>query len=109
MHGLFFPGVFFLWPMFLFFGLLKIALFVLVIVFIVRLATHGQRHGACGYDHGHHGHRSQDDDAHDLDPRRVAAWRYAAGKIDGAEFNRIVSGVDAAAAGTPMAPAPPVA
>jgi uncharacterized membrane protein len=113
MHG-FFPGAFLLAPVLLFFGFIKIMFFVLIIVFIVRLATHGRRHAeyahgygnghGYGYGHGgHHGHGGFD--AQNMDPRRIAAWRYAAGKIDRAEFDRIVSGLDAAAgASAPTAP-----
>ncbi|MDR3686170.1 MAG: hypothetical protein P4L93_04345 [Coriobacteriia bacterium] len=118
MHG-FFPGVFFFAPVLLFFGFLKIMFVILLIVLIVRLATHGRRHGAYahdgygygghgygyGHDHGHggpHGHAGFD--APEMDPRRVAAWRYAAGKIDRTEFDRIMSGLDATAPAPPTAP-----
>jgi uncharacterized membrane protein len=108
MHGLFFPGAF-LWPALFFFGLFRILLFVLVIALIVRLVSHGHRHAEYAHGHGYgpgfgygwrHGH---DFDTQSLDPRRIAAWRYAAGKIDRAEFDRIMGGLDASA----TAPAPP--
>jgi hypothetical protein len=63
-----------------------------------------QGHHGHGSPHGHHGHHG-----HDMDPRRVAAYRYASGKIDRAEFEGIIAGLDAA---TPQAEAtatPPVA
>jgi len=116
MHA-FFPGAFFfLGPALLFFGLFKLVFFVLLIVLVVRLITHGRGHAAyahgCASEYGHgYGHR-HGYDAQDLDPRRVAAWRYAAGKIDRAEFDRVVSGIDAAASAPttpPSAPTPPVA
>jgi uncharacterized membrane protein len=84
MHRLafgFFPGFF--WGGLFLFGLLKLLFFVLLIVVIVRLVSHAGRH------HAWHG------DASGADPRRIAAWRYAAGKIDRAEFDRIVAALDA--------------
>ena len=118
MHG-FFPGAF-VWPALFFFGLLKIVLFVLLVTLIVRLVSHGHRHAAYAHGYGHgfghgHGHGYGRDNEYDynpqnLDPRRVAAWRYAAGKIDRAEFDRVIAGLDAAAPSTPPSnPAPPVA
>ena len=117
MHG-FFPGVFFFAPVLLFFGFLKIMFFVLLIVFIVRLATHGRRHAAYansygdaqghgpGYGHGgHHGHGGAD--VQNMDPRRIAAWRYASGKIDRTEFDGIIAGLDATAPAAPVAPTAP--
>jgi hypothetical protein len=110
MHG-FFPGVFFFAPLFLLFGFFKIVLVVLIIVLIVRLFTHGRHHAAYaqgyGYDRGHdHGYRGHfgSPSGENMDPRRVAAWRFAAGKIDRAEFDHIMSGLDAAA---PAATTPP--
>jgi uncharacterized membrane protein len=86
----FFPGLF--WGGFLFFGLLRLLFFVLLIVLVVRLVSHaGRRHAwhhhayATGWGH----------DAATADPRRIAAWRYAAGKIDRPEFDRIVAALDA--------------
>ena len=118
MHG-FFPGVF-VWPALAFFGLFRILLFVLLIVLIVRLVTRGHRHADYAYGHGygpgygfgwHHGHgHNHDYDVQNVDPRRVAAWLYAAGKIDRAEFDHIMAGLDAGApAAPPSPPAPPVA
>ena len=118
MHG-FFPGAFLFGPALLFFGLFKILLFVLLIMLIVRFVSHGRGHHGYGYGHpGHgygygHGHGFGPASAvggPDSDPRRVAALRYAAGKIDRAEFDRIMSGLDAATPSTPPAtPAPPTA
>jgi len=109
MHG-FLPAAFIFGPALLFFGLLKIALFVLLIVLIVRLVSHGHRHPA--YAHGG-GHGYGRHDTQGADPRRVAAWRYAAGQIDRAEFDRITAGLDAAAGSAPTTPpstpTPPVA
>jgi uncharacterized membrane protein len=102
MHG-FFPGPFFFAPALLFFGLLRIAFWVLLIVLLVRLFTHGHAHWAhYGHDHAHrHPHGNGPDD---LDPRKVAALRYASGEIDRSEFERIIGGLDAAA---PRVPTPP--
>lgn len=115
MHG-FYPGAFFLGPALLFFWLVRLALLVLLIVLVVRLVTHGWHHGdhshgygrGRGYGYGYGGTQS----AAETDPRRVAAWRFAVGEIDRAEFDRIVSALDAAAVGArspvPGVPAPPV-
>ena len=117
MHGVF-PGAFFIGPALLFFWLVRLALLVLLIVLVVRLVTHGSHHAdhghgngyghGRGYGYGHGGAQS----AAEADPRRVAAWRYAAGQIDCAEFDRIINGLDAAAVGAPSpapgVPAPPV-
>ena len=115
MHGFFFPGAFF-WPALLFGGLFKILLFVLLISLVVRLVGHGHWRSAYahphgpGYGHSHAYDYGSDPDPHNLDPRRVAAWRYAAGKIDRVEFDRIMSGLDASAPAAPSSPpAPPVA
>ena len=106
MHGFgFFPGI--LWPVVLFFGLLKLLFVVLIIGFIVRLAMHGRGHyHGYGWGHGQgHGHGyGYGGGMADVDPRRIAAWRYAAGKIDRAEFDRIVAGLDASAAAGPTTP-----
>ena len=108
MHG-FFPGLMFFGPALLFLGLIKVLFVVLVIMLIVRLVSHGHHRPGYharwhdGYSHGY-GHSDAQ-----LDPRRVAAWRYAAGKIDRAEFDRIMSGLDCAAPAPPAPPAAPVA
>jgi uncharacterized membrane protein len=93
----------FLWPLLLFGGLFKILIIVAVVVLIVRLVS---RHGHSGYWHGHgHDHFSSTEQ----DPRRIAALRYAAGKIDRTEFDQIVSTLDASEAGVPTPPAAPTA
>jgi hypothetical protein len=108
MHGFFLFA-----PLLLLFGFIKIMFVVLLIVFIVRLATHGRRHGAYGYGygyghgHGHgpagyHGHGGHD--VTNMDPRRIAAWRFASGQIDRAEFDRIIGGLDASEPTAPTAP-----
>ena len=106
-------GFFFLWPALLFFGVFKILLFVLLIMLVVRFVSHGHRHAAYAHGHGY-GHRHDHGyDAQNFDPRRVAAWRYASGTIDRAEFDRIISGLDASTPttppSTPAPPAPPAA
>jgi uncharacterized membrane protein len=111
MHGFgFFPGMLLFGPALLFIALFKILFFVLLIMLIVRLVTHGRRHGAAaGYGHGHHHghHHGGGSEMQDLDPRRIAAWRYASGKIDRAEFDRVIAGLDAANIASAAAPAPP--
>ena len=112
MHG-FFPGVFFFGPLFLFGGLIKIVLLVLLITFIVRVAGHGHRHAAYGhgygngYGYGHHRGHGFGPQA-GTDPQRIAAWRYASGQIDRAEFDRITTALDASAT-PPSNPTPPAA
>jgi uncharacterized membrane protein len=91
---------FFLWPFLLFAGLFKVLLLVAVVVLFVRLVSH--RH-AGGYWHGR-GYWAPEAQ----DPRRIAAMRYAAGRIDRAEFDRILSALDASEQGTHTPPpAPP--
>ena len=111
MHG-FFPGVF-VWPAIFFFGFFRIVLFVLVIALIVRLVSgHGHRHGdyAFGQGYGHGFGHGLGHGPQDFDPRKVAAWRYASGQIDRAEFDRIMAGLDAGVPAAPQGPAaPPVA
>ena len=106
MHGFgFFPGAFLFVPLLAFFFFLRIALVVLVVVLVVRLVTHGRRHGSYGYVYGPgHGHGSSGPGFHDADPRRIAAWRYSAGKIDRAEYENIVAALGAAAPSAPAAP-----
>lgn len=112
MYG-FFPGAFFFGPSLLFFGLLRIALLVLLIVLIVRLVSHGHRGADYMHDRGRGYGHAGGYDAQSTDPRRVAAWRYAAGQIDRAEFDHIMGGLDAASTSAPTAapsnPTPPVA
>lgn len=102
-------GFFFLWPALLFFGVFKILLFVLLVVLVVRLLTHGHGHAAYAHGRGGYGYRHGSEyDAQNFDPRRVAAWRYASGQIDRAEFDRVIAGLDAnTPAAPPSTPAPP--
>ena len=108
MHG--FAGPFFFGPALLFLGLLKFLFVIAIIMLIVRLVTHGHR---AGYTHGGYGHRGYGPGSYgptqESDPRRVAALRYASGQIDRAEFDRIISGLDAAAPSAPTPPSPPTA
>lgn len=96
----FFPGLLFFGPAFLFLGAMKVLFIFLVIALIVRLAGHGRRRDE--YYRRWHGPEFAYQDAQ-VDPRRIAAMRFAAGKIDRAEFERIMTALDA------TAPAPPAA
>ena len=97
----------FLWPFLLFGGLLKFLIVIAIVILIVRLVTH--RGHYAGHWHGHmHGGWAPENQ----DPRRIAAMRYASGQIDRAEFDRIMSTLDATAPGAttpPQAPMPPQA
>ena len=99
----FFPGAFF-WPGLFFFGFFRILLFVLLIALVVRLVSHGHRRADYAYGPGYH-RRGHVNGPSDFDPARATAWRYAAGQIDRAEFDRIMSALGSST--TP--PAPPVA
>jgi uncharacterized membrane protein len=92
-------------PFLLFAGFFKILIVVLLIVFLVRILSHRHDRFDHGHWHGHHGHW----DAGAQDPRRIAAMRYAAGKIDRAEFDRIMSALDASGPTPPTPPTPPAA
>jgi uncharacterized membrane protein len=96
-------------PFLLMVGLFKILFVVAVIVLIVRLVSR-RHYGGPWVGHGQWaGHYWAAPDAQD--PRRIAAMRYAAGRIDRAEFERIVGALDASEPGTPPTPtdAPPQA
>ena len=89
MHMWFGPGLFFA-PFVLFWGILRVLLLVGLVVLLVRVFAHHSRdHGAW---HRHPAHWSGVGD----DPRRVAAMRYAAGRIDRDEYERILHGLDSA-------------
>ena len=92
----------FLFTPFLFFsGIFRVLLLVVVIVFIVRLVSH--RHDHVGHWHGH-----GQWDAQVQDPARIAAMRYASGRIDRAEFDRIMTALGTPAPTPPAPAAPPV-
>jgi uncharacterized membrane protein len=95
----------FFWPVLLFGGFLKFLIIVAVVVLIVRLVTH--RHGHSGHWHGY-GH-ANGWPPENTDPRRIAAMRYASGRIDRAEFDHIMSTLDATAPGAPAPPQAPSA
>ena len=105
MHG-FLPGLFWFGPAILFLGFFKLLFFVLIIWLIVRLVSHGSRHAAYAHGDPWHGYGHGPHVGFDGDPRRLAAMRYAAGKIDRAEFDRIMAGLDANSPSNPPA-APP--
>jgi uncharacterized membrane protein len=88
-------------PFLLFGWLFRFLVLVLIIWLLVRIFSH--RHDHMGHWHGHHHW-----DATAEDPRRIAAARYAAGRIDRAEFDRITAALDATAPVPPASPAPPV-
>ena len=94
---------FFLWPVLLFGGLFRILIVIAFVVLIVRLVSR-RHYGYAGHWHGHAHHGLEGPD-----PRRIAAMRFAAGRIDRAEFDRIMSTLDASEHGAPTPPAQPQA
>ncbi len=92
------PRLFF-FPFMLGFGLLKALVVVAIIVMLVRLFA--------GHRHYHWAHRGYGYWPVAEDPRRIAAMRYASGRITREEFDRIMRDLDATAtAGNATPPAP---
>ncbi len=91
----------FLWPTFMFGGLFQLLFVLLIVALIVRGVTHHHHRDERWL---HHDHWQEN-----ADPRRIAAMRYAAGRIDRAEFERIMSALDASQPGMQTPPAPPAA